>query len=45
MLVYNFAWDPLSVAQPVEIFIFTIRAEGLSLFVGAVKSVSFFNLG
>ncbi|KXJ96351.1 general substrate transporter [Microdochium bolleyi] len=43
MSSYNFAWNPLSVAYPVEILTFPIRAKGVSLLVGAVKSASFFN--
>ncbi|KAH7039885.1 general substrate transporter [Microdochium trichocladiopsis] len=43
MSAYNFAWNPLSVAYPVEILTFPIRAKGVSLLVGAVKSASFFN--
>ncbi|CAG9991017.1 unnamed protein product [Clonostachys byssicola] len=43
MSAYNFCWNPLSVAYPVEILTFPIRAKGVSLLVGAVKSASFFN--
>ncbi|KAH8900914.1 general substrate transporter [Thozetella sp. PMI_491] len=43
MTSYNFCWNPLSVAYPVEILTFPIRAKGVSLLVGAVKSASFFN--
>jgi sugar porter (SP) family MFS transporter len=43
MSSYNFCWNPLSVAYPVEILTFQIRAKGVSLLVGAVKSASFFN--
>lgn len=40
---YNFCWNPLAVAYPCEVLTFPIRAKGVSLLIGAIKSASFFN--
>ncbi|KAH7323281.1 general substrate transporter [Stachybotrys elegans] len=40
---YNVCWNPLTVAYPVEILPFPIRAKGMALLIGSVKGASFFN--
>jgi len=41
---YSLAWTPLSYLYPIEVLSYSLRANGLSIFNGAIYLAAFFNL-